>query len=70
MVRIESVELTAARRERMGIVWNGGRLLAVVLGNKGGAEEPSRGIGAALRANMLETLRPLKLVWKAEEDHE
>jgi hypothetical protein len=24
----------------------------------------------ALRANMLETLRPLKLVWKAEEDHE
>ena len=23
-----------------------------------------------LRANMLETLRPLKLVWKAEEDHE
>ncbi len=26
--------------------------------------------GATLRANMLETLRPLKLVWKAEEDHE
>ena len=24
----------------------------------------------ALRANMLETLRPLKLVWKAEEDQE
>ena len=26
--------------------------------------------GGSLRANMLETLRPLKLVWKAEEDHE
>ena len=25
---------------------------------------------AALCANILETLRPLKLVWKAEEDHE
>lgn len=35
---------------------------------------PLRTVGevddAPLRANMLETLRPLKLVWKAEEDHE
>ncbi len=34
----------------MGIVWNGGRLLAGVLGNKAGAEEPSRAIGAGAKA--------------------
>lgn len=50
VVRIESVELTAALRERMGIEWNGGRFLAGVLGSKAGAEEPSGAIGTGAKA--------------------
>ena len=68
VVRIESVELTAARRERMGIVWNGGKLLGGVLGNKAGAEEPSRATGAGTKAaiDFIQGRRSMERLERAE----
>jgi hypothetical protein len=71
-VRIESVELTAARRERMGIVWNGRRFLGGVLGNKAGAEEPSRAIGAGAKAaiDFIQGRRSMERVERAEHSRD
>ncbi len=68
VVRIESVELSAARRECMGIVWNGRRLLGGVLGNKAGGEEPSGAIGAGAKGaiDFIQGRRSLERLERAE----